>query len=89
MTTFLVLDDEQAEMLGFGLNTALRVQRQLMGEIMRERMQRAEGGDASPADWKQTRFNTLLHRVHRLEALVRMLDGTPDTVDPPPPEEPA
>lgn len=89
MTTFLVLDDEQAEMLGFGLNAALRVQRQLMGEIMRERLQRAADGDENPADWKQTRFNSLLHRVYRLEALVRMLDGTPNTVDPPSSEEPA
>lgn len=74
MTTFLVLDDEQTEMLGFGLSTAIRTQRQAMAEIMRERLERAADGETEIANWKASRLNNLLFQVSRLERLARLLD---------------
>ena len=50
MTTFLVLDDEQTEMLGFGLSAAIRAQRQSMAQIMRERLERAANDDKEVAN---------------------------------------
>jgi len=77
VTTFLVLDDKQIEILGFGLNPALRTQRQAMAEIMRDRLERAADGEKEPAKWKESRFNSLLFRVLRLESLVWRLDSVP------------
>lgn len=82
MTTFLVLDDKQTEILGFGLNTALRTQRQAMAEVMRERLEQAANREKEPAKRKESRFNSLLFRVSRLESLVRLLDSAPGDTKP-------
>ena len=82
MTMFLVLDKEQAEILGFGLARAVTTQRKAMAEIMQERRQLAAEGDPNPGHWKQTRFNTLVMTVSRLNALIEKIDSTPDTADP-------
>ncbi len=82
MTTFLVLDEE-IEILTFGLNESLRLHRQELAEIMRVRMQKAADGEDNPGDWKQTRFNSLILRTSRLEKVIRRLDSTPSTADPP------
>ena len=63
VTTFPVLDDEQTEILRFGLNTALRTERQAMAEIMGERLERAADGEEELAKWKEAQFNSLLFRV--------------------------
>lgn len=74
MTTFLMLDDEQAEMMTFGLALALQRQRQALAEIMQERLQKAADGESNVAEWKMTRFNNLLYRVSRLQALIATVD---------------
>ena len=53
-----------------------------MAEIMQERRQLAAEGDPNPGHWKQTRFNTLVMTVSRLNALIEKIDSTPDTADP-------
>lgn len=84
MTTFLTLDDEQTEILSFGLSTAIRTRRQAMVEIMRERLQPAADGDKDPANWKVSRLNNLLFHVSRLERLARLLDTAPSDTKPTP-----
>ena len=84
MTSFLVLDDEQTEILSFGLSTAIRTQRQAMAEIMRERLERAANGDKDIASWKAARLNNLLFQVSRLERLARLLDTAPGDAKPAP-----
>jgi len=74
MTTILMLDDEQSEMMTFGLAIALQRQRQALAEIMQERLQRAADGESNVSEWKMTRFNSLLYRVSRLQALIATVD---------------
>ncbi len=74
MTTILMLDEEQSEMMTFGLAIALQRQRQALAEIMQERLQRAADGENNVSEWKMTRFNSLLYRVSRLQALIATVD---------------
>lgn len=69
-TTILMLDDEQSEMMTFGLAIALQSQRRALAEIMQERLQKAADGERNVSEWKMTRFNSLLYRVSRLQALI-------------------
>ena len=62
-TTILMLDDEQSEMMTFGLAVALQAQRRALAEIMQERLQKAADGERNVSEWKMTRFNSLLYRV--------------------------
>lgn len=82
MTTFLVLDAEEVEIITFGLNESLRLHRQEMAGIMRIRLQKAADGEAHPGGWKQTRFNALILRVSRLEKAVRKIENAPNADDP-------
>jgi len=69
-----MLDDEQSEMMTFGLSVALQRQRQALAEIMQERLQRAADGETNVSEWKMTRFNSLIYRVSRLQALIATID---------------
>ncbi len=73
-TTILMLDDEQSEMMTFGLAVALQSQRRALAEIMQERLQKAADGERNVSEWKMTRFNSLLYRVSRLQALIATID---------------
>ena len=65
-----MLDDEQSEMLTFGLTVALQGQQRMLNQIMQERLQRAADGEAHVSEWKMDRFNNLLYRVSRLTRLI-------------------
>lgn len=82
MTTFLVLDDEEVEIMTFGLNDSLKHHRRERAGIMRVRMEKAADGESNPGGWKETRFNNLILRVSRREKIVRRLDNAPNTADP-------
>lgn len=73
MTTILILDDGQSEMLTFGL--AIALQRQALAEIMQERLRKAADGKSNVSEWKMTRFNSLIYRVSRLQALIATVDA--------------
>ncbi len=85
MTTFLVLDAEEVEIITFGLNESLRLHRQEMAAIMRTRLQKAADGEDYPAGWKETRFNALILRVSRLQNAVRKIENTPNAEEQPEP----
>ena len=74
-TTILMLDDEQSEMMTFGLALALQAQRRALAEIMQERLQKAADGERNVSEWKMSRFNSLLYRVSRLQALIATVDA--------------
>lgn len=85
MTTFLVLDAEEVEIITFGLNESLRLHRQEMAAIMRTRLQKAADGEEHPAGWKETRFNALILRVSRMQNALRKIENTPNADDHPEP----
>ena len=86
MTSFLVLDAEEVEIITFGLNESLRLHRQEMAAIMQIRLQKAADGEEYPAGWKETRFNALILRVSRLQKALRKIEDTPNADDPHEPE---
>ena len=85
MTSFLVLDAEEVEIITFGLNESLRLHRKEMAAIMQIRLQKAADGEEYPAGWKETRFNALILRVSRLQKALRKIEDTPNADDPPEP----
>ena len=73
-----MLDEEQSEILTFGLTDALQKQQQALNQIMQERLQRAADGEAHVSEWKMDRFNSLLYRVSRLNRLIAAVGNAPE-----------
>ena len=73
-----MLDEEQSEILTFGLTVAVQRQQQALNQIMQERLQRAADGEAHVSEWKMDRFNSLLYRVSRLNQLITAVANAPD-----------
>lgn len=82
MTHFLMLDDEQMEILAFAVSTTITDQRRKLTTIMQERITRIGDGHPDVTTVKASHHDALIKRIYRLEAVSRTLDGTPDTGDP-------
>lgn len=83
MTQFLVLDDEQMEIVAFAITTALTDQRRKLSGIMQDRIARIGNGERNVVSVKASHHDALIKRIARLEALSRTLDATQDTSEPP------
>lgn len=78
MTHFLVLDDEQMEILAFAVTTATTDQRCKLSAIMQERIAMIREGKKNVTSLKASHHDALIKRIYRLEAISRTLDATPD-----------
>lgn len=78
MTHFLMLDEEQMEILAFAPHTTITDQRRKLTTIMQERIARIGDGKTDVTAVKASHHDTLIKRIYRLEALSRVLDGIPD-----------
>lgn len=83
MATFLMLDNEEVENITFGLQQSLKQHRQEMAGVMRVRLQIAASGESQPANFKHTRFNSLIVRTNRLEKAIKRFDEASNSQDPP------
>lgn len=83
MTHFLVLDDEQMEVLVFAVSTSLTDQRRKLARIMQERIARIANGERNVISVKASHHDALIKRIDRLEAISRTLDGTPNADEAP------
>ena len=82
MTYFLVLSEEEMEILGFAVNRTIREQRQQLSQILRERIDKLRGGETEVLSWKAAHHDNLIRRLYRLDGISRTLDSAPTGTEP-------
>lgn len=82
MSYFLLLNEEEMEILGFAVSRTIREQRQQLSQILRERLEKLGSGETEVLSWKAAHHDNLIRRLERLDAISRTLDSAPTGTEP-------
>jgi hypothetical protein len=85
---FLVLSEEEMEIVGFAVNRTIREHRQQLRQILRERLEKLGNGETEVLSWKAAHHDNLIRRLDRLDAISSTLDAAPTGTEPDPNPDP-